>query len=169
MSHEVSLHHTGVTINPNNVLLSKEDAVLEHGIYGNIIAKIIVQGEDGQKEVGLVDYGDFDPEDPPYIMYLRDKDKPVHLGRVQSRFALQGLNYSPDTHMFPYTWLDSGKNEVGRKNHPGYMLGLSDQQKGTKTISGNHFTVDLGEEAIKLIDHSTNGTRVILSGRGPAE
>ncbi len=88
-------------------------------------------------------------------------------GIITQQYALAGLNYHPETHIFPYKPLfDGDVTDVGRavESDAGYFLGLQD----VMSVSRSHFDicVTIHDNNLSIEDHSTHGTKVYIAGPG---
>ncbi len=168
---EYSLRHCAleVPLNYGN-LITKTDMVEQYGITGAAIALLELPADimGKRRQIAIIDHG-------PITTSIHDRDtimtmdgKPMQAaGIITQRYALAGLNYHPETHMFPYKPLFDGKQTmVGRAvdSDAGYFLGLHD----VTSVSRSHFTIGINtsENYVSVEDHSTNGTRIIIAGSG---
>lgn len=164
---EADLHNKGLDISlASEPVVDRQQAIEKYGINGDVIAVIALPaGKNGEpKQVAFVDHGE-DFEGQPAILFGGKG-----LGRSESRYALFGLNYSPQSHMFPYASLRRTETTVGRggsigredgvNDHVSYLLGLN--EKGNDYISGSHFTIKI-EDDLQIFDHSTNHTKVYVN------
>lgn len=166
---EVDLHDKGFDIGLHSEpVVNREDAINAYGINGDIMAIITLPDKtpDKMKQIGVVDHGESFAKQPAFVL---NGNK---LGVSETRYALVGLNYSPNSHIFPYASLRGSRTTVGRgaighheegvDEHASYLIGLREQ--GNDSISRSHFTIEIGDD-LRIFDHSTNHTRVFANDK----
>lgn len=162
ITHEL-LNGQQATFSVESTVAPNEAQETGSGHNGRLIAAIDLPGtgEEPAKQLALLDFGDFDPDNAPSFLYY--DGKPVKLfGRVKSRYGIAANNYTPDNHMLAYSPLEKGvPTDVGRQTDVAYELGLGSDERGNEAISRNHFTVTVSEQGeVTIVDHSKNHTRV---------
>ncbi len=168
---EYSLRRQSLKVPLNyDELISKADMVQRYGINGAALAIFEMPADAAGKhrQIAVIDHG-------PITTSVHDRDaimtmdgKPMQAaGIITQQYALAGLNYHPETHIFPYKPLfDGDVTDVGRavESDAGYFLGLQD----VMSVSRSHFDicVTIHDNNLSIEDHSTHGTKVYIAGPG---
>ncbi|MCA9332783.1 FHA domain-containing protein [Candidatus Saccharibacteria bacterium] len=160
--HTMELHNGTMAVPEGTILSSRDQTLATYGFEADVIAKLEFPVPEGGKTriVGVADFGDIDPNNPPAII----KSSPG-LGKAKTRYALIGLGDVPDDSMLGYHPIELGSaTELGRASQsgPNQHLGLKEgNNSGVELISRKHATIKLDSEGRVMIeDHSTNGTRI---------
>lgn len=160
---QIELDTTGVPLVPHN------EAVELYAINGDILATVTLPGEEQDREIAVVDYGEPDPDNPKPVFVFEGQGIPLY-GYARERYGLRGLNYTPEGHMTTHVGFSDGDTiELGRNNHDraanhdaNYRLGLTNDNADTQLISRQHATLRLVNGVLTIQDHSTNGSIVRL-------
>jgi hypothetical protein len=165
---EYDLLHTSAEVTELPVV-SKGEALREYGINADIRAIITLPGDGGQepaKQIAILDFGDFDPANPPFVITIEGKANYSQLfGRAKGWFGVYGLNYSPKDHLSSYEVLEEGITDFGSSS-PEYVsahslaLGLTEVAAGNDSVAPNHFSIEVSGQHIRISDHSDLGTKV---------
>ena len=164
---EGKLHHAETSI--DGVLIPRDQAFEQYGIDADILDVITLPGDEEMpegKQLAILDFGDVGP-DGKVVTHVYDEEikarRPIPmLGVARTRFGVKALNYTPRSHMASYTALHEGETRVGRHepDEINYLVGLGDDEPGNSFISRSHLSITLENGAIRVSDHSTNGTVV---------
>lgn len=167
---EHELHHSSIEV-PGSYVMSKQEALKEYGINGDIRAVITLPGDGSDeppKQIAIIDFGDFEEEEPPFVISGEGMSKysPLY-GRAKGRFGVFGLNYNPKDHLSSYEVLEDGVTDFGSQDpnfvsRHSFMLGLTEVAAGNDMVAPNHFSVELHGRGIRVSDHSDKGTKVAV-------
>jgi hypothetical protein len=165
---EHDLLHTSVEV-PELSVISKDEALKGYGINADIRAIITLPSDESQepaKQIAILDFGEFDPANPPFVIALEGRANYSQLfGMAKGRFGVYGLNYSPKDHLSSYEVLEEGITDFGSSS-PEYvsghslLLGLTEVAAGNDSVASNHFSVEVSGTRITIADHSDLGTKV---------
>lgn len=162
---EVQLHGRTIDIKAGSFLKDLEPTRQEDGIDGLIIAELelpakVSPGSDIPKRIALVDFGKIPPGGKP-IVYDHVSGQALPFMRTGSRFALMGLNYTPENSHVPMVEVPEGTSlTLGRDISLGKHNNLLDLTgEGNAELSRRHVTISVdGLGNVAIADHSTNGT-----------
>ncbi len=157
----------------NNYLYTEEENRQLYACNGSVLAEITLPVQNGSgedKKLHIIDFGeDFDPSVGAYAYHLVGTGDLKGVGKCRTRFAIHGVNYTPEDHMLAFAQLANGEEiTLGREdNFFSHSLGLADTVRDSRhndinrTLSRKHFSIKVDERGrIFLADHSTNGTMV---------
>lgn len=161
-SQEIYLHGTQQEL-PMTPLIEKSAALDKYGINGDILARVSLPVPEGAeaRDIGVVDYGEFDETTAPYHFVVDGQPIPM-FGRPKSRYGLVALSYTPSEHMASQVPLfEDEATTIGRNSgDASYKLGLNEDRAGHAEISRSHATFTVRGDTISISDHSTNGTNI---------
>ena len=168
---EVYLHNQSMQLHESQVLFSLEDTRAQ-GFNGKTVVEIVLPapvelGSTIDKRLALIDFGKEAEIEGKAFVYRPDMQKEMpNFGVIRNRYALLTMNYHPEGLLVGIVPLCAGKSEtIGRlkDNRNNYLLGLQDKNINPD-LSREQATITVETSGLITIeDHSTNGTRVVLS------